>query len=460
MSSFEIISPGNGEVFATRSYAATNEIHDTLDRSKKAFRDWRRTDLAERAEICTNAVKYLVDRAGNLGLELSLMMGRPIRYSSFEISSGFAERAEFMIKAAEEALKNYSTTSRDGFNRYISHEPLGPVLVLAPWNYPYLTSVNAIIPAIMAGNSVVLKHADQTAIVAERYQEAFDSAGLPAGVFQHIHANHDQVAEMIRTKIFQYVAFTGSVAGGAAIQSAIGSGFAGSGLELGGKDPAYVCKDADIESAIENLVDGSFFNSGQSCCGVERIYVDQDVYDDFVNGFAELTRKYVVGDPMKKTTTLGPMTRKKYAQEISEEIDRSVSYGAKKLITDEDFDSVQAPYLNPQVLINVNHDMQIMQKEIFGPVVGIMKVGNENEAIKLMNDSEYGLTASIWTSDQEKAIRIGDEIETGTWFMNRCDYLDPELAWTGVKNSGRGCTLSPLGYHYLTRPKSYHLKLL
>ncbi len=457
--SFDIVSPVDNTVLTSREIASPKRISEVLDQSQSAFKEWKNTSVSERKELCEKVVDYFLRNESEISRELTLQMGRPIQYAPFEIKGGFKERAEHMISIAEEALKEQKVADKEGFERFIRKEPLGTVLVLAPWNYPYLTSVNAIIPAILAGNSVILKHATQTALCAERYQAAFDYAGMPTGVFQYLHVDHDTVARLIKDPGIGYVAFTGSVEGGRAVQQAIGSRFISAGLELGGKDPAYVASDANLNMAIENLVDGSFFNSGQSCCGIERIYVHDSQYDDFVAGFVDLTNQYILGNPLEKLTTLGPMVRVRNARLVQDHIDGALSTGAKGLISDKDFPELPLPYLSPQVLIDVNHEMTIMKEETFGPVVGIMKVGSDEEAIQLMNDSNYGLTASIWTEDRERAIAIGDRVETGTWFMNRCDYLDPELAWTGIKDSGKGCTLSSLGYDYLTRPKSFHLKL-
>ncbi|MEM8893461.1 MAG: aldehyde dehydrogenase family protein [Bacteroidota bacterium] len=456
---FQIISPGSGEVFLERNYQDDHDIQTALDKADSAQKAWRKTSLADRAAICTKAVDYFVEHADEWGEEITHMMGRPIRYTPNEIKGGFAERAFYMIEAANQALADQPTSKLEGFQRFIRREPIGTVLVLAPWNFPYLTSCNAIIPAIMAGNTVILKMSEQTALCAERYAEAFKAAGLPNGVFQYLHIDHNQVADMITNPSVDYVAFTGSVKGGQAIQKAISDRFISAGLELGGKDSAYVCADADLPLTVENLVDGAFFNSGQSCCGIERIYVEESVYDAFVKLFTDLTKTYQVGDPLNPDTSLGPMVRITNAESVGKQINQAVQDGAKCLIDSKDFPEMEAPYVAPQVLIHVTHDMDIMTEESFGPVVGIMPVKNDSEAIELMNDSQYGLTASIWTKDIDKAISIGEQIETGTWFMNRCDYLDPELAWTGVKNSGKGCTLSPMGYEALTRPKSFHLKL-
>ncbi|WP_025763371.1 aldehyde dehydrogenase family protein [Dyadobacter tibetensis] len=455
------ISPIDGSVYVERELADDFTLESALVKAKVAQAFWKNTTLAERAEICRKAVGYFLDHAEEIGLELTWQMGRPIRYTANEIKKGFKDRAEYMIGIAEDALADIDVEEMPGFECFITREPLGTVFVVAPWNYPYLTSVNSVIPAIMAGNAVILKHAQQTPLCAERYAQAFAHAGLPEGVFQFLHLSHEQVAQVIGDSRVDFVAFTGSVEGGKAVQRAIGERFIVAGLELGGKDPAYVRSDANLEEAIENLVDGAFFNSGQSCCGVERIYVHKSVYEPFVRGFVELTSTYKLGNPLEEATTIGPMVRTGAADFVRKQISEALENGAKALLDPDTFPADQAgtPYMGPQILVDVDHSMRIMKEETFGPVVGIMAVNSDEEAITLMNDSPYGLTASVWTTDMEAALTIGDQIETGTLFMNRCDYLDPALAWTGVKNSGRGCTLSSLGYEALTRPKSFHLKI-
>ncbi|CAG4990803.1 Aldehyde dehydrogenase [Dyadobacter sp. CECT 9275] len=461
MSIQKTISPIDGSVYVERELASDAAVETALAKAVAAQKEWKQTSLAERERFCRKAVEYFLNNADEIGLELTWQMGRPIRYTANEIRKGFKDRANYMISIAGTALADVQVAEMPGFKRFIRRDPLGVVFVVAPWNYPYLTSVNSVIPSIMAGNTVILKHAQQTPLCAERYAAAFEYAGLPEGVFQYLHLSHGQVANVIGDARVDYVAFTGSVEGGHAVQKAINERFIVGGLELGGKDPAYVRPDANLSDAIENLVDGSFFNSGQSCCGIERIYVHQDVYDKFVAGFVELTKTYTLGDPLKEDTTLGPMVRTAAATFAQKQIDEAVNSGAKALIDPDLFPANQpgTPYLAPQVLVGVDHSMDIMTEETFAPVVGIMPVKDDQEAVRLMNDSQYGLTASIWTSDVDAALAIGEQVETGTWFMNRCDYLDPELAWTGVKNSGRGCTLSKVGYEALTRPKSYHLKI-
>jgi acyl-CoA reductase-like NAD-dependent aldehyde dehydrogenase len=460
-SKIRTVSPVDGSVYLERPLATDPEIEATLAKAKKVQHDWKQVSISERASICTRAVAWLVERATQLGTELTWQMGRPIRYSPMEIRNGFQERALYMIDIAALELADREVESKDNFRRFIRNEPVGVVLALMPWNYPYLCSGNFVIPAIMAGNSIILKPAPQTPLIAERYAEAFRQAGLPDGIFQFLHLNHDQVERIIRDRRIGFVAFTGSVQGGRSIQLARGERFIGTGLELGGKDPAYVRADAFLEQTIENLVDGVFFNSGQSCCAVERIYIHQDVWDKFLDGFVELTKKYVLDNPLEPTTTLGPMINERAADSVRMKVKEAIGRGALPLVNDSLFprNKQGTPYLAPQVLTNVDHGMQVMTEETFGPVAPLMSVKSDDEAVALMNDSRYGLTASVWTSDADAAIQIGNRIESGTWFMNRCDYVDPALPWTGIKNSGHGCSLSRLGFASLTQPKSFHLRL-
>ncbi|MET0911053.1 MAG: aldehyde dehydrogenase family protein [Ilumatobacteraceae bacterium] len=455
-----IISPADGSMVAERTTASGDQIEAALTRAHAAQLEWRSTPVAERVAVCERMVQHLLSVADEVGAELSWQMGRPVRHTPMEIERGFQERARHMAAIAAEALADVEVEPKEGFSRFIRKDPVGTVLVVAPWNYPYLTSVNSIVPALLAGNAVILKHATQTLLCAERYQDAFAAAGLPTGVFQHLHATHADVAQMIGDERIGFVSFTGSVEGGRAIQTAARRRFIGTGLELGGKDPAYVRPDADLGLAISETVDGSFFNAGQSCCGIERIYVHDAVFEDFVEGFVAETRRYVLGHPLDPESTIGPMVNTKAADFVRGQIAEAIDQGARRLIGEADFrlSAPGTPYLGPSVLVNVDHSMRVMTEESFGPVIGIVRVSGDDEAIGLMNDSAYGLTASIWTNDTDAALRIGDQIETGTWYMNRCDYLDPALPWTGVKDTGHGCTLSVLGFDAFTRPKSFHLK--
>ncbi len=453
------ISPIDGQVLAERACASTEEIIHDFGGARRAQAEWRQLPLSERAAICSSAVDAMLSMSDDIVPELARQMGRPVRFGQGELN-GFEERARHMIAIADDALADLVPAPKSGFSRRIEREPLGVVLTIAPWNYPYLTAVNSIVPALMAGNAVILKPARQTLLTGDRFVKAFADAGLPDDLFRSMPMSHEQTAGIVRSRLADMVCFTGSVGGGAAIEQAAAGQFLRLGLELGGKDPAYVRADADIDFAIENLVDGAFFNSGQSCCAVERIYVHRDVHDRFVAGFVDCTKSYVLGDPLDPETTLGPMVNAPAAAYVRDQLRDAIARGAVSHVDESHFPLSRegTPYLAPHVLSGVDHGMSIMMDESFGPVIGIMAVYGDDEAVALMNDSPFGLTASIWTGDEEAAFRIGSQVETGTLFMNRCDYLDPALAWTGIKNSGRGSTLSQVGYEQLTRAKSFHMR--
>jgi len=454
------ISPVDGSVFVERPLASPAEIDRLLSAARAAQRRWREVPVADRAAILRRFCDAFEASRDEIATELTWQMGRPVRYAPNEVR-GTLERARYMIGIAAESLADIDAGPKPDFRRFVRREPLGVVFTVAAWNYPYLIAVNAVVPALMAGNAVVLKHSAQTPLCAERFAEAFARSGLPEGLFQVLHADHATTERVMQDARVDFVAFTGSVAGGHAVQRAVSGRFIGTGLELGGCDPVYVRHDANLEHAIENTVDGAYFNSGQSCCGLQRIYVHASLYDKFVEGFVDLTRKYVLGNPLDPQTTLGPVVRTAAADTIRSQIDASVRAGARAVIDESAFAASRpgTPYLAPEVLLDVDHRMPVMREEIFGPVAGIMRVHSDEEAVNLLNDTVYGLTAAIWTSDPEVGLAIGERIETGTWFMNRCDYLDPALAWVGVKDSGRGCTLSKVGYEHLTRPKSFHLRV-
>ncbi len=460
MSLFTCISPIDDAVLATRPFATDAQVSAAIAAARAAQRDWQAQSISARAQLCHAFVDAMLSMEAEIVPELAQQMGRPVRYGAGELR-GFAERARHMIAIADTALAKIVPDEISGFERYITREPLGIVLTVAPWNYPYLTAVNSVVPALMAGNAVILKHAAQTLLVGERFQKAADMAGFPAGLFRNLALSHDQTSRLIGSQTVDMVCFTGSVEAGKVMENAAAGQFINVGLELGGKDPAYVRADANLAYAVENLVDGAFFNSGQSCCGIERIYVHDSLFDAFVDGFVALTRSYVLGDPLDPSTTLGPMVKASAAEFVRGQIDAALAAGAKAHIDPATFaaDAVGTPYMAPQVLTRVTQDMAVMRDESFGPVVGIMKVSDDAEAIRLMNDSPYGLSASIWSEDVQAARHIAPAIETGTVFLNRCDYLDPALAWTGVKDTGRGATLGSLGYEHLTRPKSHHFRL-
>jgi acyl-CoA reductase-like NAD-dependent aldehyde dehydrogenase len=457
MTVIQCISPVDGSVYAERPAMPYEEAAAAVGRARKAQKVWAKRPLEERVQLVLKGVGRLNEMVDEVVPELAWMMGRPVRYGGE--FKGFNERSNYVASIAADALAPLRIEDSAAFERRIEREPHGVVFVIAPWNYPYMTAINTVAPALMAGNVVVLKHAAQTLLVGERMVRAFVEAGVPEDVFQNVFLDHETTAKLIGEGLFNFINFTGSVEGGRAIERAAAGTFTDIGLELGGKDPGYVMEDADLDAAVDTLMDGATYNSGQCCCGIERIYVNEKLYDAFVEKSVAWVSNYKLGNPLEQETTLGPMANKRFAKAVREQIADAVSKGAKALVDPKLFPADDGgAYLAPQVLVDVDHSMPFMREETFGPAVGIMKVKDDAEAIQLMNDSRYGLTASLWTKDAERAGRIGAEIETGTIFMNRCDYLDPALVWTGVKETGRGGSLSVLGFHNLTRPKSYHLK--
>lgn len=457
MTELQCISPIDGSVYARRPASSMQHALEVIEKSNHAAKKWRALPLETRIEYVVNAVEHMAQSQEKTAEHMAWMMGRPKH--QFGEFKGCLERTHYMASIAKQCLSDDLIQDDAHFTRKLVREPHGIVFVIAPWNYPYLTAINTIVPALIAGNTVILKHATQTLLVGEHMETAFLQSGLPEDVFQNIFLQHDTASELIHQGHFGFINFTGSVAGGAAIEKAAAGTFTPVGTELGGKDPAYVMQDADIDAAVASLVEGAFFNSGQCCCGIERIYVHAKCYDEFLDKAVTAASKLTLGNPLNAETTIGPMANIRFANEVRKQIEQAISQGAVAMLPKELFpEDDGGAYLAPQIMTNVNHTMDIMREESFGPVVGIMKVHSDDEAITLMNDCQYGLTVSLWTGDAKRAEDIGVQLDTGTVFMNRCDYLDPALCWTGRKNTGCGGTLSKIGYANLTRPKSYHLR--
>jgi acyl-CoA reductase-like NAD-dependent aldehyde dehydrogenase len=447
-------SPVDGREYARRPLATDLEIERALAHARRAQRAWAGTPLHERSATILRFLAAMGASNTDIVPQIAWQMGRPVRYGG-EYRS-LAERVLAMVDLAPSALAPIA----GGPDGSVVRVPSGLVLVIAPWNYPFLTAANTIVPALLAGNAVLLKHSAQSPLAGERFAEALSSAGLPGGVFANLFLSHEQTAKLLGSGAVDHATFTGSVEGGRAVERAAAGSFTSLTLELGGKDPAYVRQDADVPVAVAGLAEGSFYNSGQSCCGVERIYVHEAVWKPFLDGFVEAASEYRLGDPLDPETSLGPMASAKGAAVVRDQVEQAIRAGAVAHVPRQLFpaDSGDGPYLMPQVLTGVDHDMAVMREETFGPVVGIVKVADDEEAVRLMNDSAFGLTASIWTRDLEAAGRLAIRVEAGTVFANRCDYLDPFLAWTGVKNSGRGASLGRYGFDSVTRPKSLHLR--
>ncbi len=457
MTTIKLISPVDGSVYAERTPLAPEAARTMAARAKAAQRGWAARPLGERIALVRQGVANLNAMQDRVVEELAWQMGRPTRFGGE--FGGVNARTDYMADIAEKTLAPVMIEDSDKFRRYIAREALGVVFIVAPWNYPYLTAINTLVPALIAGNTVILKHASQTLLVGERLADAFHAAGVPADVFQNVVLDHATTESLIGARAFDFVNFTGSVGGGQAMERAAAGTFTPMGLELGGKDPGYVRADANLEAAVDTLMDGAMFNAGQCCCGIERIYVHESLYNAFVEKSVAWVNALKLGNPFDASSTLGPMANKRFAKVVRDQIAEAVAQGAKPLIDPAHFPADDGgAYLAPQILVNVTHKMRVMTEESFGPVVGIMKVSSDEEALRLMNDSPYGLTASIWTQDYDTAASLGARIQTGTVFMNRADYLDPALCWTGCKDTGRGGSLSFLGFHSVTRPKSYHLK--
>jgi acyl-CoA reductase-like NAD-dependent aldehyde dehydrogenase len=424
-----------------------------------AARALRHATVAERIALCTRALECFQKEEEAIAQSITAQMGKPLSQSRSEVA-GMADRWRHMMSIAEASLEDIVLPPKARFERRIVREPLGVVLDLPAWNYPLLTAVNAIVPAVLAGNAVVVKHAPRTPLCAAPFERAFASAGGIPHTVQAIFVDYETTERIVRSERIDAVLFTGSVLGGHSIEAAAKDRFLHVGLELGGNDPAYVAPDADLANTVANIVDGAFYNAGQSCCAVERVYVHASMYEAFVAAAAPLVSAYTLGDPMLDTTTLGPIAQPWHIKELEALVSDAVEKGAR-LISGGRGCAVDGKgrFFEATLLRDVPHEARLMHHESFGPILAVAKVDSDEEALVRMNDARLGLTASVWTSDRDRAARMASALEFGTVYMNRCDALDPALPWTGVKDSGRGVTLSTLGLHALTRPKALHFRL-
>ncbi|KFY82069.1 hypothetical protein V500_10840, partial [Pseudogymnoascus sp. VKM F-4518 (FW-2643)] len=438
------ISPTTNKGILTRAGATPADLETIVDVSAERFKTWSKTPFSERQAIVKKALEILLSKKDEYAKELTEQMGRPIAYTGVEVTTA-AKRGDYLLKISESALEDTPGEPEKGFTRYIKKVPVGPVLILFAWNYPYLILINSLIPALLAGNTVILKPSPQTPTIVENLSSIFATAGLPKDVIQFFHSGTPSTIDtIVRNPKIALIAFTGSVAGGLAVQKAASDRVVPVGLELGGKDAAYVRKDVDVAWAAEEIVDGAVFNSGQSCCSIERVYVDASIHDKFVEEVQKVLKGYKLGDPFDKATNVGPVISKRSKVAIEGHISDAVAVGARNVTpANESFTSPPAEgnFVAPTLLVDVDHSMAVMTEETFGPVIPVMKVKDDAEAVQLMNDSEFGLTASIWTKDTKKGAELAAEVEAGTVFVNRCDFPSPDLAWTGWKNSGMGVTL-------------------
>lgn len=455
-SGLNLVNPATGEVFRTIGYTPEAALDALLGRMRIAQRAWRDVPVAQRAAVCQEFVEQFQAISEAVARDITLQMGKPLAQARHEVNT-MLDRARTMIRLAPAALEDDMLPLKEGFHRFIRHEPLGIVLDIPAWNYPLLIAVNVVVPALLAGNAVLVKHSRLTPLCGDAFAQAFAKTSLPPDLVASVHLSHGAVSRLIESRAVDFVSFTGSVEGGREVYRQASAQLLDMGLELGGKDPALVCEDANFDFTIPNLVDGAFYNAGQSCCAIERIYVMRPLYKRFLDAFVAEVEKYKAGNPLDESTTIGPLAQQKTLALLDSQISEARQRGAS-LLTGGKRLSGAGYFFEPTVLAGTDHTMSLMMEESFGPVIGIMPIDSEQEGVRLMNDSPYGLTASIWTEDAHRGEQLAHQTDAGTVYLNRCDYLDPELAWTGIKDSGHGCTLSHLAFRYLTRPKSFHLR--
>jgi acyl-CoA reductase-like NAD-dependent aldehyde dehydrogenase len=434
-------------------------VNATLENAREAARSWRETPLAQRASLCERATAAMESKAQSIAADITRMMGKPIAQALGEVKT-CAVRARYVTSAAEKALADVVLPPMTGFERRVLREPLGVVFDLPAWNYPLLTAVNCVVPAVLAGNAVVLKHSPRTPLCADHFALAFAAAGAPPHLVQGLSCDHATSERIVGDARVDHVVFTGSLFGGHRIVQAAAGRFLHPCLELGGNDPAYAAPDCDLAKTVENIVDGAMYNAGQSCCAVERVYVHRSIYARFIAMAEPLVRAYVMGDPRSNITTLGPIAQPHHVPELEALVDDARNGGAR-IISGGKRASVNGHgrFFEATLVGNCHQSMNLFRQESFGPILPVMAVESDEEAIARMNDSRLGLTASVWTSDPQRASRFARSLECGTVFMNRCDYLDPALPWSGWKDSGRGVSLGALGFDALTRPKAVHFRL-
>ncbi|HEY3820213.1 MAG TPA: aldehyde dehydrogenase family protein [Polyangiaceae bacterium] len=452
-------NPFTGEPACEVRLADEAFIGTTLDRARDAARGWKTSKLHERIALCERAVEQMEKNANAIARDITRMMGKPLSQAQGELKT-CASRARYMMSIADAALSDVILPPLTGFERRIVREPLGVVFDLPAWNYPLLTAVNCVVPAVLAGNAVLLKHSPRTPLCGEHFARAFAEAGAPAHLVQALDCDHPSSERIVGDDRVDHVVFTGSILGGHRIVEAAAKRFLHPCLELGGNDPAYVAPDCDLAKTVENVVDGAIYNAGQSCCAVERVYVHKSVYGRFLEMAEPLVRAYVLGDPLSDGTTLGPIAQPGHVPELEALVQDARARGARVLAGGKRTSvGGRGRFFEATLVADCNHTMKLFRQESFGPILPVMAVESDEEALAKMNDSRLGLTASVWTRDRERATRFARVLEHGTVFMNRCDYLDPALPWSGWKDSGRGVGLSTLGFEALTRPKAMHFRL-
>jgi acyl-CoA reductase-like NAD-dependent aldehyde dehydrogenase len=452
----QVINPYNQKIFTELPFTEEVQIEEKIFAAREAFEKWRLVPLQDRIRYIKEGLGYVKNSRDEIAREITGQMGKPLNESMNEIGGVF-ERAEYMLSIAEESLSPDILPEKPGFYRRIEHEPLGVVLDIAAWNYPLLIAVNVVVPALLAGNTILLKHSTKTPLCGIHFEKAFNHS-LP-GLVNNLIISHEQTLALVRDPRVDHVVFTGSVNGGRQVYQAVSSRFIDVGLELGGKDPSYIAEDADLDFTVPNVVEGACYNAGQSCCAIERVYVHRKHYELFLEQAKVFMESYRLGDPLDNRTTLGPLVSRVALDHLDHQVADAMQRGAQLVLGGKRQDNTKGNFFLPTLIANVPNDADVMQEESFGPILPTSVVNSDQEALRLMNESRYGLTASVWTEDQKRAEWFARELKAGTIFQNRADYLDPGLPWTGVRESGKGSSLSKYGYLHLTRPKSIHFRI-
>lgn len=459
-------SPYSNEIVASIHVLTNSQLSNKICLSQLAYQQWKFSALNDRVALLDNFCKQIKAQENELARIITLQMGKPITQSLNEIN-GLILRTHTLIDIALNSdvlhVDQVDTQShRDNLHKHITKESIGVCCIFAPWNYPLVTIFNSVATAILCGNSILMKHSDRTPLVADMIEQLFRASGAINNLVQSIHINYSQVEYLIQHQQIQYIHFTGSVDGGRAVYSTVAKHrFIDVGLELGGKDAAYVTDECDIKYTAEQIVDGACYNSGQSCCAVERVYVHCKQYDKFIEYVQLALKQYQLGDPLDTNTNFGPIAQPNHPLVILSQINESIRLGAHVLsgghiVHDK---HGNGRFFEPTLIVDCNHTMPIMTDETFGPVIAVQQVDNDNDAIQLINDSQYGLTSSIWCTNQQRTESIASQLDVGTVFMNRCDYLDGYLPWSGRRNSGKGYGLSKYGFLPFLRTKGYNFKI-
>lgn len=451
----KIINPANGELLDTISEDGAEELHKKFRLLESGFQAWKSKPLQERIGFVRRFSELLGEHAEDISLTLTREVGKPIQQSRNEIA-GAIRRINWLTAQAEKYLADELMTIEDGVEERIVYEPLGIIGNISAWNYPYLVGINVIAPALMAGNVVLYKPSEYSTLTGLHIARLLALAGVPENVFQ-IAVGGPDTGKAMTSLHFQAFYFTGSYKTGKVIYEKMSTEMIPCHCELGGKDPLYVADDvADIAATAAATADGAFYNNGQSCCAVERLYVHENIYDRFVEEFVKEVSSYRSGSPEEAGVYIGALTRASQVDMLQEQVDEAARLGAKILTGGKRKDG-PGNFFEPTVLTDVDHHMKIMRDESFGPVIGIMKVKDDEEAVRLMRDTEYGLTASVYSADRNSATGILGRVDAGTGYWNCCDRVSAPLPWSGRKHSGIGVTLSHAGIRAMTKPKAYHL---